>query len=481
MHSSLPVSAPSGRFSRALLHGGLCATGVLLGTCYQNLAHNPSSRLSADAALSPAAPSASWSTTVSRSPLCPPSAASSTDADTVTLSLKKIAASSRNSHRKNRALTAWIDTATETDLRYALILGPKIFSDSDDVDTMDSLVLTRLAEIDGEMAQAVMNALTRDDDHSISLSAKESLFEAWAAWDPQGAARGAVAQLARDGRPSACLVIGVLDEIAADFPSLANDLASQLARSDDEDARSAGFDAHIDLMLRQVGEGQDYTSAFAWIATHQVSPEERQNLLEALVTHGLQTSNLSSALAAFRQIDGPADPGITAQLIRNLAATDPATARQLALAQPEGEARELVALELTRGLFERKAATEIVQWLSAQPPSSDFDQSYTYLSKNLAGTDPETAWRCATLLSPDSDEKPALSHQAASRWLETDFAAASQTLPADVVQKYQLTHALLAQIAEINSGAVQDFSLNWRPAPSSLVRRAPFLCGNVAP
>lgn len=467
--TSVTTPAPSRPSRRILLHATLCTAGALLGALGHHLtapalAPPPPSAPHSAARPLPPAPTATPRTAAPASTAAAalPSVESSATLDTLTT----ILGSRRNDLRKAGALVAWADTASEADLKLALTVGPQAAQDDAQLEVLDSVILARLAEIDGPMALQVMNALERDPDHAISPEAQRSLFESWVAWDPQGAAHGALAQLQKDPEEFGSTMEYVISEIGREFPWLARDVASRLARADDPDTRQLGFRAHADLMLAGFDQGGDHSAALAWIAATHVSADERQYLLRELLAHDLDVDDRANALRVFRQLDPAKDPALTVRLIRELTSTDPQTSAQLVLTLPAGKIRRTATAELTGHLLEHAEPGAVLGWLAAQPTHADFDQAFVRLADAFDGTDPQNAWRCVAKLTDDAANKQLLSFEFGFKWLKADFAQASRELPPDFVDRYRRSDVLLQQLAELFPEAKHDFSLNWRDTPS---------------
>lgn len=461
MHSSPTLTTPTVPF---LVQAGFCATGLALGLLAYHTFSQP-----AATPQEPLIEARSVRFTVEAppplmhrgaEPVATKSAPSATDASATPWG---IVASHRSNPQKIAKLAVWADRATEAELKQALAhLGAS--QDEPESDLVDSIVFARLAEMDGEMALQTFTQFEENGAREFSHDAIEALFESWASWDPQGAARGIFTLLQQNPGRFSAIANSALSTVSQDFPLYARDLASQLARSDDESVREIGYETHADLLRQHLERGNDYASALAWIATTHVSTEERTFLLSALVTQALNADHLADAQAVFRQVDATANPELTMRMIRTLADTNPQASREITLSLPAGELRSEAASVLTRLLLKTDSPANILSWLGAQSTHADFDQAFAQLAEAFDGSDPRAAWACATRVSDDAEKKPNLTYEVSFKWLKADFAQASQELPPELVQKYQRTEVLLREFGEVFPDSNHEFSISFRPA-----------------
>jgi len=456
------VSVSSSR--RLLLQAAVCSAGILLGA----LSHHLITRSDSFPLTGSNAPSPVPTTVIPRLPAFSPrplaTAAPSTrppiDETELGSRLRKILRSDGPGGRQFKQLVIWAENATEDELKLALKIGPALLKDEEQRDLIDCVALGRLAEIDGEMAVEVMRSTQRDRPDPVSYDAHRALFEGWASWDPEGALKEVLVRHQEGEDKNSSLLVGnVIAEVSQEFPLLARDIATGLARSDDEELREIGFQAHADLLSQQLDNGATLASALAWVTATQVSPEERQRLLGSLVERSLSKDDPTEALAIFRQMDPATNPDIAGRLILSLSASDPASAKQLQLALPGGQNRQFIADRLVAQFVEQEGPTPVFTWLAAQPAHADFDTAFERLANNFVGTDGRSAWACVARISADSDRKAELSYNVAFKWLKADFAAASRELPPQYVDRYQRSTALLQELTAMFPGVTPNLTL----------------------
>jgi hypothetical protein len=464
MHASVvPPARPFKIHRTLLLHAGFTSAGLLLGVFCRPLfpSSTPPVPLPARPGLFATAPSPA-SPPDRRGISRPITSSTSSPGDEAALltSLREVLTTNRSDVRRVTRLMAWADDATEAELKLALTLGGEAARSDDEANLIDGVVLSRLAEIDGEMARQTMNTLNRAT-RPLSPEAKRALFESWLAWDPQGAATGALAQFQQEPEQFGSAMNHIIREIGRDFPGLARDIATQLARSTESDAREVGYEAHASLMRLRLDRGEDCSSAQAWIEATQVSADERRRLLETLVAHNLDHEKMSDALQVFRRLDPTQSPELTTRLVCRLCETAPQTARQFAVELPAGELRREVTGEVAAYLLRDGDPAAVLGWLGQQPAHADFDSAFSILAQAFADTDLPSAWQCVTRLTDQSAEKRSLSHELGFQWLASDYARAAQTLPADLVQRYDRTTVLLTQLAALYPEAKRPPTLVW--------------------
>lgn len=456
------VSVSSPR--RLLPQAAVCSAGILLGVLSHHLFTRSDSALVARSDAPPPVPT----TVIQRFPSSPPhplapaasSARPPVDEAELGFRLRKILRSDGQGTRQFKQLVIWAENATEDELKLALKLGPPLLKDEGQRDLIDCAALGRLAEIDGEMAVEVMLATQRDRTDPVSYDAQRALFEGWASWDPQGALKGVLVRCQEsEDKSSAMLVGSVITEVSHEFPHLARDVATGLARSDDENLREIGFQAHANLLSQQLDDGATLATALAWVTATQVSPEERQHLLGSLVQRSLSKEGPGEALAIFRQMDATKNPEVAGRLILSLAGSDPASAKELQLTLPEGKNRQIITDNLVATLAEQKGPASVFDWLAAQPAHPDFDQAFEHLANIFGEEEGKGAWACAMRISGDPERKNELSYNIAFKWLKADFSAAARELPPEYVDRYQRSTALLQELTVMLPGLSPNLTL----------------------
>ncbi len=460
MHSS---SATASSSRRLLPQAAVCSAGILLGV----LSYHLLKRSDSASNVPPRAANTIIERLPSR-PLHPTTPFTSGEGLSITETavvarLEEIFAPGRLGRRYFAKLAAWAEAASEEELKLALKFGWKI-TDEDESHTslIDSVVLSRLAEIDGEMALSAMLSAQQERPGTISTEAKEAMFESWSSWDPPGAVKGALALLNAepdsDFGPS---VPTLLREVGQQFPHLVRDVASALARSREASLRQIGFDSHAGLMHDQLANGAEVGSVVAWIGATQVSSEERRYLMVNLLEQSLESQPVAVSLSIFRQLESPPGPELTRSLIQDLGASEPAIATQLLLTLPEGEERREATDQFVKQLISESGRQSAYDWLAAQQSHADLDEAYERLADSFAATDRRSAWTCVNCLVGDPAHKSALLHEFAFKWLKADFATASREVPSEYVDRYQRSTALLQELTRTFPGAAEDFAFTW--------------------
>ncbi len=354
-------------------------------------------------------------------------------------------------------VAAWCERATLKEAIEALAQLGALEVSREQAVMMREMLMTRLAMLDAEVAAQVAAELPVGDDQDGD-NGLQIAFERWVEIDPAAALARALTSRPAGSSERAALVGSMLRRLNQKNPELADAMAADLLRHDDENLSNELIGFQTDRLAELWPEGAGVEATLEWIDRQSAAGADRvtlgQELLRLAVRREVGAAALAGLAARFGEIR---DGGLLEDVVAQIGTVR----RDLAYALL-GKTRDMDSLvggwSRLVGADTGEVRAEVFEHLLAQADSSGRDRVLGDVAANLRAKAPEQALRAATAIG-NQHRRNAELFQLALAWIPEGGEAARRVLPSEVV-------AAVDRVQEIQRSRMLDLVPGFEPTIS---------------
>lgn len=357
-------------------------------------------------------------------------------------SLKEILAAGGPAFRLQERVADWSVNATADDLIAALqdIEAWPALKDEHASKVVDRL-LNRLAQLDGaeavEMARVLVPLVQGDEDFV------QTAYDSWLAEEPEAAVEAVFKNRALIGDTQQGFLTRMLEQLAESDPRYAEAVAETMAWSGDALLAEVARSRRADVFEAALAGNTSMQFLQDWIGAGHFTPEEVADFRGRLARRVVTVDSDPQRLAQLMDQGLVIDESLRWETIRLLGKVDAVRATNFLLSQtnPENRAEELVNLLEVQAENSPALQMHTTDWLVASYQGADRQALLMEASRKLMDSDLNLAWRAAAAMANDN-LKFSSTYSVGFDWLVKDPQKARATLPAEIIERYDLVMEL---------------------------------------